>query len=197
MATSPGIPLNEGRGSHPGDTRPVVNQVIAPALNEGRGSHPGDTPGDGRLTSTSHGDTIATRLPLNEGRGSHPGDTRLDRGRWDAGGCAQRRPGLPPRRHGESCTGRRAQRRPGLPPRRHVPSTCTPENSDPRTAQRRPGLPPRRHVASSSGALDVRHVRSTKAGAPTPATLPARSRQRSTKAGAPTPATPEAAVRSG
>ena len=58
-------PLNEGRGSHPGDT----------SLNEGRGSHPGDTrqrDGSAQRRRGSHpGDTDS----LNEGRGSHPGDT--------------------------------------------------------------------------------------------------------------------------
>ncbi len=63
------LPLNEGRGSHPGDTR--ENQA-APgrqtrALNEGRGSHPGDTRRPGSVSRISPS--------LNEGRGSHPGDT--------------------------------------------------------------------------------------------------------------------------
>ena len=86
---------------------------------------------------------------LNEGRGVHPGDTP-SRERTPAG-CpsAQRRPGRSPRRH---------------PMPRPVPFGAPP-------AQRRPGRSPRRH-----GVHLVDHeadqVRSTKAGAFTPATPP-------------------------
>ena len=85
-----------------------------------------------------------------------------------------------------------AQRRPGREPRRHwLPALI---NVLARIAQRRPGREPRRHLAALGVAgADAR--RSTKAGARTPATLPALAHQgldlggRSTKAGARTPAT--------
>ena len=73
-------PLNEGRGSHPGDTcRCCRRPVRRCSLNEGRGSHPGDT----------HQRITPTRRPCP----------------------AQRRPGLPPRRH--------AALPRSIPPRRH------------------------------------------------------------------------------
>ena len=110
--------LNEGRGTHPGDTcvragighwtrlaqrRPGhaprrhtragrrSGRAGAP-LNEGRGTHPGDT-------SDAESRGAGARRPLNEGRGTHPGDT-MDEG-WNAAESvhAQRRPGHAPRRH--------------------------------------------------------------------------------------------------
>ena len=62
-------PLNEGRGTHPGDTGVVHarKSVGAMSLNEGRGTHPGDT----AATMATWAESAA----LNEGRGTHPGDT--------------------------------------------------------------------------------------------------------------------------
>ena len=110
---------------------------------------------------------------------------------------AQRRPGREPRRHAapaRTCARRHcfAQRRPGREPRRHL--TPSSPAAAAISAQRRPGREPRRHAR---GGGQQRHglVRSTKAGARTPAT-PADGRaaatlcRRSTKAGARTPATP-------
>ena len=62
-----------------------------------------------------------------------------------------------------------AQRRPGLPPRRHWVLWMR-RKADP-DAQRRPGLPPRRHVKFAPS-VPSRVNRSTKAGASTPATRP-------------------------
>ena len=109
---------------------------------------------------------------LNEGRGANPGDTCR-------AAVAGRRPGP-------------AQRRPGREPRRHNPPLCS--TGSPTAAQRRPGREPRRHGRLVAHACVCR-VRSTKAGARTPATLPppdevVGAALRSTKAGARTPATP-------
>ena len=184
------------------------------ALNEGRGTHPGDTwrrPGPfGRL-----------RRPLNEGRGTHPGDTHSSIAIASTPILAQRRPGHAPRRHvyykfsGFQVFG--AQRRPGHAPRRHPvvpriirdrggalnegrgthPGDTPPPGGETQrlcVAQRRPGHAPRRHSRSVTltttrcgaqrrpGHAPRRHPpggagrsadrgRSTKAGARTPATL--------------------------
>ena len=145
-------------GYQPMPSRPI-------ALNEGRGSNPGDTP---RRTTQRRG-----RIPLNEGRGSNPGDTRSAGDASRLVDHAQRRPGLQPRRHatGHVYQGGNsiAQRRPGLQPRRHSRfSVSRPSFS---SAQRRPGLQPRRHHLRRPLAIGRQH-RSTKAGAPTPATPP-------------------------
>ena len=85
-----------------------------------------------------------------------------------------------------------AQRRPGPRPRRHDADRAAGEGSD--RAQRRPGPRPRRHEPVATEAVDL-VVRSTKAGAETPATplsigsVRVNSVSRSTKAGAETPAT--------
>ena len=90
---------------------------------------------------------------------------------WAIYDGAQRRPGRSPRRHlrrpprGERGGG--AQRRPGRSPRRHLTydeSFAAYEN-----AQRRPGRSPRRHPAGWEVG-QPRDLRSTKAGAFTPAT---------------------------
>ena len=117
---------------------------------------------------------------------------------------AQRRPGRQPRRHFPnrhlmSSGWHHAQRRPGRQPRRH-PRSLKPPPPPRRLAQRRPGRQPRRHhhrprtrPASQSPALNegrgvnpgdtsrstprclgLAWMRSTKAGASTPATPPAR-----------------------
>ena len=92
---------------------------------------------------------------LNEGRGANPGDTSTS---W-IGPCSS------------GC----AQRRPGREPRRHVPTAPSPAAMK-FCAQRRPGREPRRHVRlGEPRATGV--VRSTKAGARTPAT-PGRRRRR-------------------
>ena len=142
--------LNEGRGSHPGDTCPagVRKSAGRRSLNEGRGSHPGDT----RARSAG---LLAHYSTLNEGRGSHPGDT------FSTSACSISTP--------------TAQRRPGLSPRRHL---CLPSSPLGRTAsaQRRPGLSPRRH-SNAWPHSEQSGPRSTKAGALTPATpVPARYR---------------------
>ena len=70
--TSPppsGIPLNEGRGANPCDTRSpgLASPGCLKPLNEGRGANPCDTPSLGRHR--------AAPAALNEGRGANPGDT--------------------------------------------------------------------------------------------------------------------------
>ena len=110
---------------------------------------------------------------------------------------AQRRPGREPRRHpsadGEMCSLPIAQRRPGREPRRH--SLASGSNIHIDFAQRRPGREPRRHVRQVVGERLPARIRSTKAGARTPATPRRCGRAggsrgaRSTKAGARTPAT--------
>ena len=182
-------------------------------LNEGRGFHPGDT----SLHRPGHGAPVA----LNEGRGFHPGDTRGRYFRYFVFRNAQRRPGLPPRRHrppgptwptrsslnegrgfhpGDTrgryfryFVFRNAQRRPGLPPRRHRPPGPTwPTRSSLNEGR---GFHPgdTQHPRRRASAVDQR---STKAGASTPATLRVVSIDAtheicSTKAGASTPATPQ------
>ena len=163
--------LNEGRGRDPGDTwvhRNSGHDSSSP-LNEGRGRDPGDTSRPRR--------SRPPRSPLNEGRGRDPGDTSNARayieGRLED---AQRRPGPRPRRHPfhalPAPTSSIAQRRPGPRPRRHEATRTSASATV--AAQRRPGPRPRRHA----GAVvpDRPHgLRSTKAGAETPATHAART----------------------
>ena len=150
-------------------------------LNEGRGSNPGDTP-----DVEAHVAALVSALaPLNEGRGSNPGDTRavgLCRG-FGVDRHAQRRPGFEPRRHqhepvmGSDARCQHAQRRPGFEPRRHVPvHPITMRAARLGSAQRRPGFEPRRHDdARHRRYREALHGRSTKAGVRTPATRPRRS----------------------
>ncbi len=207
--------LNEGRGTHPGDTHPITQAAAPvsdprstkagartpatrcctcrprrepPSLNEGRGTHPGDTLHRSRPPCAP--------WPLNEGRGTHPGDTRHHR----AGGDVQqlrstkagaRTPATPASADRMRSHGAHAQRRPGHAPRRHAPRALS--SSSLYGAQRRPGHAPRRHM-DPRHVTSVGHLRSTKAGARTPATRsasghPLGSAPRSTKAGARTPAT--------
>ena len=101
-------------------------------------------------------------------------------------------PATPPLRGLDTDIDGPAQRRPGLKPRLH-PAVCGGEGGG-ALAQRRPGLKPRLHDANHHF-LRGELLRSTKAGAETPATplaqpqIAALSRTRSTKAGAETPAT--------
>ena len=86
-------PLNEGRGTHPGDTRgPSRPRGPSGSLNEGRGTHPGDT-------RRRRSGPCRYRRSLNEGRGTHPGDTTPMVPACASGWRAQRRPGHAPRRH--------------------------------------------------------------------------------------------------
>ena len=181
--------LNEGRGAHPGDTclddgrqadsllRSTKAGAHTPATPGGcradtatgprstkAGAHtPATQPNDAaRLDhhhrSTKAGahtpatlegcpDVVARRSALNEGRGAHPGDT--DASRMNVSSCAA------------------AQRRPGRTPRRHLPAAAVIILFA--LAQRRPGRTPRRHAVRPLH-HHVAPVRSTKAGAHTPAT---------------------------
>ena len=134
------------------------------------------TPATPRGPRGAAGSTAA----LNEGRGANPGDTRPAVDRVLMLCFAQRRPGREPRRHSIRVQGSRAylrlaQRRPGREPRRHSPSTAP--GSLVVTAQRRPGREPRRHAVRPLDAAHALMLRSTKAGARTPAT-PAAGRLR-------------------
>ena len=118
--------------------------------------------------------------PLNEGRGINPGDTR---GRHDAAAgltscTAQRRPGHQPRRHSPGprrCVGS-SRRQPlnegrGINPGDTGSFDVICANRFLSPAQRRPGHQPRRHSRTRSrGPQAELLVRSTKAGASTPAT---------------------------
>ena len=143
---------------------------------------------------------------LNEGRGRDPGDTAIGEADRVIMEGAQRRPGPRPRRH--AC---RNCRRPGS--RNHAlnegrgrdPGDTGVALNEGRgrdpgdrvthgvtCAQRRPGPRPRRHMKPHLLDIVVGHLRSTKAGAETPATRDVGlflEEPRSTKAGAETPAT--------
>ena len=163
------VPLNEGRGVNPGDTKPMREGVV-------NGWHAQRRP---RREPRRHwpGCACWTRrcASLNEGRGVNPGDTRA-RVRSGAGGVdAQRRPRRESRRHAMSSTqydaGQSAQRRPRREPRRHALGSSSrrpprpslnegrgvnPGDTDPdghelikgMVAQRRPRREPRRHTAA-------------------------------------------------
>ena len=170
---APRRPLNEGRGANPGDTKRAPASAPGASVAQRR---PGREPRRhhrlaelsevGDLRSTKAGArtpaTPAVRTyadsdfePLNEGRGANPGDTTSAPVRAPSQTPAQRRPGREPRRH--------------LELRRVLAD-------DGSVAQRRPGREPRRHSARRRPAILV-GVRSTKAGARTPATPAARSRR--------------------
>ena len=110
---------------------------------------------------------------LNEGRGFHPGDTRKSPPACWARIVAQRRPGLPPRRHAPLLI----RVLPPRQPRSTKAGASTPatrgssggSTSETTHAQRRPGLPPRRHVSRPQDDRLDAAARSTKAGASTPA----------------------------
>ena len=232
--------LNEGRGANPGDTPAQWDTGQGSRIAQRR---PGREPRRHQRSrrrawpSSSaqrrpgreprrHQPILEWRgrleTPLNEGRGANPGDTRAVSAREARRRAAQRRPGREPRRHrridvpagaGDVC----AQRRPGREPRRHH-QWRRKRALNYLHAQRRPGREPRRH-AEFARAIQER-LRSTKAGARTPATPGVRpvrvacgaalnegrganpgdtphrrgaavgSGRRSTKAGARTPATP-------
>ena len=111
--------LNEGRGTHPGDTS--VSRV-KPRGAQYRSTKAGArTPATPARTAGRH----ARRAALNEGRGTHPGDTRVTPQTYGRLCGAQRRPGHAPRRHSPTVPLREmhvdAQRRPGHAPRRHQP----------------------------------------------------------------------------
>ena len=167
-------PLNEGRGINPGDTVHRLPRLSMPptSLNEGRMFH-ARTQERGRqgvIRSTKAGaSTPATLSPSTQRtlsrRPLNPGDTC---GKWadvKPSQDAQRRPGHQPRRHGvhrsssaltASCDGF-AQRRPGHQPRRHPTQKPTRSRTQPRRALHR-------------GESSHEEIRSTKAGASTPAT---------------------------
>ena len=127
-------------------------------LNEGRGANPGDT-------ARRLGRTPAESGSLNEGRGANPGDT--------ANASEHHRSRSPTLNEGRGAN-------PGDTSLTPLTSDCDP------TAQRRPGREPRRHPPRPAGRFAAA-VRSTKAGARTPATRgcapTGRSRRRSLNEG--------------
>ena len=85
--------LNEGRGTHPGDTHAAqLRRRKRPARSTKAGARTPATPG----WATDPG---GHRVSLNEGRGTHPGDTLHLLQSIDRVSRAQRRPGHAPRRH--------------------------------------------------------------------------------------------------
>ena len=187
--------LNEGRGSHPGDT-PVGHESVTEVEDAQR--RPGFAPRRHRPCSVN-GRRYAPAL--NEGRGSHPGDTLCAVVDTLGTFFAQRRPGFAPRRHPESLhrisNSVAAQRRPGFAPRRHT-ATPSPSRRGTRSLNEGRGSHPGDTQWASTpstrprplnegrgshpgdtgtaGRAQVDRVdrhRSTKAGVRTPATLPA------------------------
>ena len=128
--------------------------------------------------------TFHINTPLTDGAQRRPGreprrHTRTTSAATRRYRTAQRRPGREPRRHVDMpmvpAGVQHAQRRPGREPRRHIttavlPSFCT-------IAQRRPGREPRRHLQRWQP-CDIDRLRSTKAGARTPATRRRRNADR-------------------
>ena len=165
---------------HPGETGATVTRSTkararTPATPTGRRRLDRSTKAGARAPATLEVCRVPRhrRSTLNEGRGTHPGDT---------GGSS---------RHAGSPLGI-AQRRPGHAPRRHTSHGCRWWVAA--DAQRRPGHAPRRHHVAVEHLVSGR-LRSTKAGARTPATHGHAGRRgdrrpRSTKPGARTPATP-------
>ena len=158
-------------------TRQAPGRVadVPRTLNEGRGVHPGDT-----ISTSTVGNR--SRAALNEGRGVHPGDTRS----WSW--C------LTP--------SWLAQRRPGRSPRRHRRYTLVPRPADGATLNEGRGVhpgdtrPPARGASRSPSALNEGrgvHPGDTALAPGEDASL----RVRSTKAGAFTPATRDRLLRAG
>ena len=189
-----GHPLAD-RSTKAGARTPATHARPAPrgrrrlSLNEGRGANPGDT--------ASGRPPFGVRAALNEGRGANPGDTDLLGPALDglltrSTKAGARTPATPPRPWSRASPGASLNEGRGANPG-DTPTPVTRALTD-RVAQRRPGREPRRHERYAD-AVRVALVRSTKAGARTPATLghvhplpPPLAR--STKAGARTPATP-------
>ena len=183
-------PLNEGRGANPGDTRREVSPAeLAAAAHAQRrpGREPrrhlrlpfDSSPSRAQRSTKAGARTPATRdvlsrkpsatcqAPLNEGRGANPGDTVVSamRARVTGTHFAQRRPGREPRRHDVvTCAVAERPRSPLNEGRGANPGDtcaiagCASEGN-------------RRH--SPTRQID-QSVRSTKAGARTPATRAAR-----------------------
>ena len=137
-----GPALNEGRGTHPGDTMSVFPpHTDATALNEGRGTHPGDT-------RAGHADA-----------GWHVRSTKAG-----ARTPATRRSALC------SVAPMSAQRRPGHAPRRHLDDPLDRlGNVDLRSTKAGARTPAT--LLSDDADHTLPTERSTKAGARTPATL--------------------------
>ena len=212
-------PLNEGRGTHPGDTP-------TPAADWADATHAQRRPGHAPRRHCRSGCSRGSRRPtLNEGRGTHPGDTPGSC--WHVPGreSAQRRPGHAPRRHADQepavlllhrrSTKAGARTPATRPSRRSCSGSAMSLNEgrgthpgDTHNVRRRDGRHPDRSTKAGARTpathdrnrqIDGSHARSTKAGARTPATRGSRRIVRvrpcrSTKAGARTPATPPLGV---
>ena len=137
------------------------------ALNEGRGSHPGDT-------SPLGGPRRSGRASLNEGRGSHPGDTTYRHLALRPVAPRSTKAGaLTPATHKQlgrtTREYQRAQRRPGLSPRRHV-QPPEPRCHGPSPLNEGRGSHPGDTHRTAEPQHGLPGGRSTKAGALTPAT---------------------------
>ena len=177
--------------------RSIRPRPRSPTLNEGRSVNPGYTRTFDPSTSTG--------VPRSTKAGaSTPATQAVPEQEHGMIYLAQRRPERQPRLHPPSArrwysSWKRAQRRPERQPRLHTryerAHSCRVD------AQRRPERQPRLH-AREGHVIDRVILRSTKAGASTPATRPVGAQldfglQRSTKAGASTPATRWTGLRSG
>ena len=188
--------LNEGRSLDPGDT---PNQAAAVFVDGARSTKAGAwTPAThgfkarlcgtvprstkaGAWTPATHlgqGLNHTPSVTLNEGRSLDPGDTfdtpGPSRRRWTLNEGRSLDPGDTSRQAHAAALSRVAQRRPEPGPRRHP--RCLSGRLDELVAQRRPEPGPRRHTAPRVRPLLLR-LRSTKAGAWTPATPGTHSRR--------------------
>ena len=167
-----GMPRRYDRSTKAGARTPATLDAArrfdarTPALNEGRGTHPGDTPTPPLVAAPSlvRSTKAGARTPATRGHRPRRANPLT---------AAQRRPGHAPRRHFflRRCRHRRhahAQRRPGHAPRRHAPTTARAPPVVPRSTKAGARTP-----ATLNRTVDVFQVlwqRSTKAGARTPAT---------------------------
>jgi len=159
-------------------------------LNEGRGRNPSDTP--------DHVHQGALDAPRSTKAGAETPATPVEslERRLACLGCAQRRPGPKPQRHlllpsRFLLEAGHAQRRPGPKPQRHDDHGFASTGGELRSTKAGAETPA---TPTGLGGAGVTEARSTKAGAETPAThdgslRAVRPDYRSTKAGAETPAT--------
>ncbi len=190
-ASPPSPALNEGRGTHPGDTDRAMSAFARRAsLNEGRGTHPGDTivrsqghQGGTHRSTKAGARTPATHAPGGQGRvyrasrstkaGARTPATRwCRRNRCGPGGTLNEGRGTHPGDTGPPAVvgwgaGRRSTKAGARTPA--TPAAHAAGGHELRSAQRRPGHAPRRHWTSVLPSFGI-SPRSTKAGARTPAT---------------------------
>ena len=138
-----GSTLNEGRGTHPGDTRlgRLVRVLVRHRSTKAGARTPATlVPRAMRMSHGARSTKAGARTPATP--------PRRDSAPCRPCGPLKRRPGHAPRRHflpaASSSRGSNAQRRPGHAPRRHASGRVRSKMAEP--AQRRPGHAPRRHA---------------------------------------------------